>query len=272
MLRGAFAAASTARTKRSHASGINSIPSLTVAFAMAPQPLSRVHPTANVRLSDDAISQRPKLSRFIPEIIARWTGIEIQLAATLSGFLRAEAAPVTAMLHAINSISTQMDMILAAGSSKLYDPELEALEAVVKIAKAAAKKRNRIVHHVWGLASELPDALLLVDPEACTEKYIKAQEAARSGQPAPEVNREQVMVYREKDFIEILQELDNVRSSLTLLNQYLEPGHRLRDRVYGLLCGAPLMDAALKSIRNSRQARPRPEPPSTQTGSGSTGE
>jgi hypothetical protein len=99
-------------------------------------------------LSDDALNRRPNLSPFILEIIARWTGIELQLAATLSGILRAEAVPVTAMLYKINSISTQINMIEAAGKAKLDGPELEAFEAVIIIARRVAGKRNDVVHHV----------------------------------------------------------------------------------------------------------------------------
>ncbi len=43
-----------------------------------------------------------------------------------------EAAPISAMLHAVISASAQMDMIVAAGREKLFDPELEMFEAVIK--------------------------------------------------------------------------------------------------------------------------------------------
>jgi hypothetical protein len=119
-------------------------------LAMAPQPLSRVRPNALVNASPEAIALRPKLAPLIAEIIARWADIEVNIGTILSYVLRTEAGPIAAMLHAIVSASAQMDMIHAAGSAKLFDPELEVFEAVIKIARAAAKKRNAVAHHIWG--------------------------------------------------------------------------------------------------------------------------
>ncbi len=234
-------------------------------FDMAPQPLSRVRPRAAVMPSPDAIALRPKLAPLIAEIIARWADIEANIGTVLSYVLRTEAGPIAAMLHAIISASAQMDMIHAAGSAKLFDPELETFEAVIKIARAAAKKRNAIAHHIWGYTTELPDALLLIEPEAYSDMFVELQRAFEA-QPTPgwvmvQADTDRTLVYRENDFHEIITELKVVARCTTFLINYLEPRHAARAQMYQKLCSEPLMDAALKSIRNSRQPRPAPQQP-----------
>jgi hypothetical protein len=237
-----------------------------------PQPLSKVHPTAKSLVTPDAIASRPKLSPLLAEIIARWADIEANLRTILSYVLRAEAAPIAAMLHLINSAHTQMEMILAAGRAKLIDPELETFEAVMKIAGAALKKRNPLVHHLWAYSNELSDALLLVTPEAYSDVFVRLQKA-RESQPtesiALEADRDRTMVYRESDFRQFIEELKTVARCTTFLINYLEPQHVARDQMYRLLSSEPLMAAALTSIRKSRQSRPMPQQPNPQTENGS---
>ena len=228
---------------------------------MPPQPLSRVRSQAAIMATPDAIALRPKLAALIAEIIARWADIEANTGTILSYVLRAEAAPVTAMLHAVVSSSAQMDMIEAAGRAKLFDPELEIYEAVIKIARAAAKKRNAIAHHVWGYTDELPEALLLIEPEAYGEIFVELQQVLKSPTPGlrvPQINSAQTMVYRENDFIQIVEEFKTVSKCTTFLINYLEPRHSARDQMYRHLCSEPLIDAALKTLRKDRVHRPKP--------------
>jgi hypothetical protein len=239
-----------------------------------PQPLSRVRPNAIVAATPESIALRPTLAPLVADIIARWAYIEANIGTILSYILQTEAAPVTAMLHAINSASAQIAMILAAGSAKLYDPELEAFEAVMKIAGTAAKKRHPIAHHVWAYTVDLPDALLLIEPEAYTEMFVELQEfrqmTAIDGRwTVLEADKERTMVYRENDFRQIIEEFKSVSKSTTLLINYLDPTNAARDQIHHLLASEPLMDAALQSLRKNPLRPPKPRPPAPQTGSGS---
>jgi hypothetical protein len=244
-------------------------------FVMPPQPLSRVRPNALVLASPEAIILRPKLAPSIAEIIARWADIEANIGSILSFILRGEAAPTAAMLYAVRSSSAQMDMILAAGWAKLFDPELEVFEAVIQIARAAAKKRNAIAHHVWGYSEELPEALLLIQPAAYSDMFVELQNSLNSpdysgGWIMLHTDNERTLVFRENDFREIMSELKTVARCATFLINYLEPKHAARDQMYRMLCDEPLIDAALISIRKSRQPQPRPPQPTPQTPSGSS--
>jgi hypothetical protein len=237
-------------------------------FVMPPQPLSRVRPKALVSASPEAIALRPKLAPLIAEIIARWADIEANIGTVLSYILRAEAAPTAAMLYAVRSSSAQMDMILAAGWAKLFDPQLEIFEAVIQTARIVAKKRNAIAHHVWGYAAELPEALLLIEPEAYSDMFVELQkvfESPDTGWTLLQTDNERTLVYREGDFNEVITELKTVARCTTFLINYLEPKHTARDLMYSMLCNEPLIDAAVLSIRKSRQPRPRPQQPTPQT-------
>jgi hypothetical protein len=218
--------------------------------------------------SPEAIALRPKLAPLIAEIIARWADIEANIGTILSYILQAEAAPTAAMLYAVRSSSAQLDMILAAGWAKLFDPQLEIFEAVIQAARSVGKKRNIIAHHVWGYTVELPEALLLIEPEAYSDVFVELQNAFKSpdaGWTILQADNERTLVYRENDFHEIITELKTVARCTSFLINYLQPKHIARDRMYSMLCSEPLIDAALISIRKSRQPRPAPGQPSPQT-------
>ncbi|WP_198030340.1 hypothetical protein [Bradyrhizobium sp. Tv2a-2] len=188
----------------------------------------------------------------------------------MSHMLGTEAAPVMAMLHAVTSATAQMDMIEAAGWTKLFDPDLEAFEAVIKIARAAAKKRNAIAHHVWGYTEELPEALLLIEPEAQTEVAVRVQKALFSSAgtsiftPSPDIDR--ISVYRENDLVQIIEELKSVAKCASMLVLYLQR-IAAHDQIYRQLCDEPSIEAALKSIRKTRPPRLKQTIPETENGS-----
>jgi hypothetical protein len=81
----------------------------------------------------------------------------------LCAILGSSSVIATAMVQVSRSSSLQFDMIRAAGKAHLQDPELELFEAIVNIADRIGKKRNLLVHDVWGWCEELPDALLRIE-------------------------------------------------------------------------------------------------------------
>lgn len=234
-------------------------------FVMPPQPLSRVRRNAITMATPDALKLRPSLTPLIAEVIARWGYVEANIGSILAYLLRAEAATTVAMLHAIKSSSAQMEMILAAGWAKLFDPELEMFEAVIRNAQAVAKKRNAVAHHVWAYAAELPDALLLIEPEVYTDLFVQINQQPHAQVDESRILMKKTMVYREGDFIEIINELNTTSRCTTFLINYLQPNNRSRDRMYSLLCSEPSIDAALQLLKKNRQPRLTPPPPTPQT-------
>jgi hypothetical protein len=232
---------------------------------MTPQPLSRVRSKAKVLASPDAMILRPKLAPLVAEIIARWADIEANVASILAFVLHAEAKPTMAMLQAIRSSSAQMDMLEAAGAAKLQDPELELFEAVLKLARGAAQKRNYIAHHVWAYCAELPEALLLIEPSAYLEIFVAISQALKTpplmidNDPRFEPDKTRTLVYRESDFLEIIAEMKVVARCTTFIINYLHEMHPARDQIYRLLFAEPLFVTALLAIRKNRPQIPELE-------------
>jgi hypothetical protein len=224
-------------------------------FVMAPQPLSRVRPNARALPGPETLySQRPNLAPLAMAVIAHWSEIEAKTASMLAFILRAEAAPTMAMLQAIRSASAQMDMIAAAGSSKLAGEELDIFEAIIRLARNAAKKRHPIAHHIWAFAMDMVDAALLVEPAAYTEMFVTLSTSETPMMGSLDNNR--VMVYRERDFVEIIEEMIAVARCIDSATYILNGRYRAPPETYARLSAEPLFQEAL---RWTKKHRPRPE-------------
>ena len=231
---------------------------------MPPQPLSSVRRNAKVLASPDAITLRPNLAPLIAQIIARWADIEANVASILAFVLHAEAGPTVAMIQAVRSATAQMDMIEAAGAAKLQDPELEVFEAVLRLARRAASKRNNVAHHIWAYSPDLPEALLLIEPPAYLELFVAVSAAIRDPNVPPPDNqpdRTRTFVYREQEFLEIISEMKVVARCTTYAINYLHGQHPARHRLYAQLFAEPLFETAVLAIRKARPPIPEPEPP-----------
>lgn len=194
-------------------------------------------------------------------VIAHWSDIETNIAAILAFVLHTEAAPTMAMIQAIRSATAQMDMIEAAGSAKLADPELEIFEATILLARKAAKKRNPIAHHIWAICEELPDALLLIEPSAYLEMFVVISKAlnentAHLRNPIAEPDKSRVMVYREGDFLEIISEMKTVSKCIGHAINILHGQFPSPQKIYDLLFAEPLFVTALTAIRKDRPPQP----------------
>lgn len=219
---------------------------------MPPQPLSNVRTNAKLKVHSKSLERRSDLAPFIAKIIAGWALVEVGIGTMLSFILEAEFAATAAMLYSLRSSSAQIDAVAAAGKAKLTGRDLEMFEAVLIIARAAAKKRNAIAHHVWAHSDELPDALLLVEPQAYVNHFVELHSkiATKSFHhpwkllaPDPE----HVFVYREKEFDEIIAEIYAVQRCVVFASFHLDP--KVDGDYYQELCEEPLIADALERMR-----------------------
>jgi hypothetical protein len=252
---GLFATTLTARSKRCQASGSNSISfSFWGFFVMPPQPLSRVRPNAKVLPGAETLyTLRPNLAPLAMGVIAHWSEIEARTAAMLAFVLRAEAAPTMAMLQAIRSASAQIDMIEAAASSKLAGEQLEMFDAIIRLVRNAAKKRHPIAHHIWAFAMDMVDAALLIEPSAYLEMFVTLSTTETA--QLLDIDNKRVMVYRERDFQEIIEEMKAVLSCIDRVTFILHGTKNLSPKTYEMLSAEPLFQEALKWTKKNR---PRP--------------
>jgi hypothetical protein len=233
---------------------------------MPPHPLSQVRSNARVIAGpgSQTFDHRAALAPFITKIVAEWSYIEANICTILTYLLKAEAGPVMAMMQAIRSSSIQFDLVEAAASNKLFDPALESFEAVLAIARRAASKRHKIAHHLWAYCDELQDAVILVEPSAYRDLFVKAAtEENHTGSWLLYPAVTDCFVYREKEFQEILDEIETVSRSVTLFSNYLllSQGSSIRDNTYRMLCSAPEIQTALSKIRANRPMKVAPPTP-----------
>jgi hypothetical protein len=232
---------------------------------MAPQPVSFYRRKKIVIwASHESIERRPGLAPYIARVIAKWGHIEGNICSILAYLLAAEATPTMAMLQSLRSSSAQFDMIEAAAKTKITDEtEIEMFQAVMLVARKGAQRRHQVAHHIWAHSDQLPNALILIDPAAYADIFVRLQEVPTPsgivedesfGQP----DSRRCFIYRKNEFEEILTHFQVISRSTTFLIRYIQPDRRSKDRAYGWLTGEPMIQEAVKAIR---AARPKPKSP-----------
>ena len=101
-------------------------------------------------------------------VIARWSDIDKTLAELLLLMLKSPDLKVgMAMFQALNSGEAKRAALLAAAAEALRGnvDDHNLFLAVLRTIKGSRDRRNEFAHQLWGVARELPDALLLVDPK-----------------------------------------------------------------------------------------------------------
>jgi hypothetical protein len=141
-----------------------------------PQPLSKVRSNANVSLHLEHSTNNAELAVLVTGIFARWAWIEHQLSILLLHILDAEAKPALAMLSELKTQKLQMSAMRAAAKAVLSPELFETFAAVMFAVDCVQNDRNRLAHWVWGTSPELPDRLLLVNPESLKATEVRFQE------------------------------------------------------------------------------------------------
>jgi hypothetical protein len=154
----------------------------------------------------------------------------------LKGGVRASMA----MYGAIRSSQTQMAALEAAARTTLQQDDFRLFSAVMTLVKRAGLKRHKVAHWVWGHSHEIPDALVLINPDAILDfdttqkEYLTAIHGGEFGASTAILDLSQGFVYREKDFTEIIGELRDVAvitSRFAVLANDFSQGDELRRQI-----------------------------------------
>jgi hypothetical protein len=269
---GDFATTSTARSKRFHASGCISSALDEAGFGM--QPLSRVKPNAITNWGQhDTMARRPRLAVMIAHCIAQWSEVEIHLGALLAFILHANEKAAVAMYAGVENRAAQLRLIDAAAEASLRPRHYAAISALLtSIVRPAVKERDRLAHWTWGYSNELPDALVIANPQSTLSSLMEALRHQRglSGADVPS-NFDKIYVVRESDLIGILQRSwaakDHVRLAMGTVWD-LNPAPT-RAALLGQLSNVPRIREALDRQQN-RQSNPKAQPPSPPSGPSET--
>lgn len=140
------------------------------------QPLSRVMPNANVTFGEnDTMQQRPELAVFVAECITQFANLESLLGLSLALILDANQKAVLAMYSAFDSRASQMKLLKAATESELEKLHSDIFDAIIThFVRPVMRDRDKFAHWVWGYSTDLPDALLLMEPRERTPLHAEA--------------------------------------------------------------------------------------------------
>ncbi|MBL8544641.1 MAG: hypothetical protein JNJ63_12610 [Hyphomonadaceae bacterium] len=178
-------------------------------FLVMPNPLSKVSNKAKPHFGPNALAERPELAVLALECIARWSHVENAMGRLLAHMLGAESAPAVAMFQSLTSSAARLDALQAAAQRALQPDRLTQLTVGIRYARRIANQRHGFAHHLWGYAADLPDALLLIDPEHLSNLAVEEQlyrQALNDGRISwdaglePRMERKHIQVYRKKDF------------------------------------------------------------------------
>lgn len=177
-----------------------------------PQPLSQVR--ANTEIAVDAlyIYNYPEFAAQVMRVVAHWAHIDGNLATILSRMLRADIAVGAAMYTALSSAEARKAALLAAAGEALPEYQNLILRAVLKATAASRTQRNEFVHHVWGVAADLPEALLLLHPNVVLAVNVSHRQRTQilpdgRGVISPQpFDYRRIAVYREADFQRAVEE------------------------------------------------------------------
>lgn len=215
-----------------------------------PQPLSKVKPSALAYLAqpNELAERNPALALSVMRVVSSWSVLESLFGYAFVSMLGGNAEPANAIYSALSSTTTQRAALDAVAGVSLRQGEPEVFRALLKLFSTAAKGRNRVAHWLWGYSPDLPDAALLCDPAMMREHVLATNKALmadlRIGQGAshpPKIPLDQVLVYREQDFEDLLKQIE---VAIELTSRFLfvlmreHPANK-DDQEFRLLCARP---------------------------------
>ena len=230
------------------------------------QPLSKLSDKEkeySIQFDPECMQQEPRLAILVAETIARWSSIENALKYILIKLLGSQARPSFAMFSTLQAISTQITAIQAAGNVALSGEDLNYFNASLAVSRSISKKRHKLAHWVWGNSPQVPDALLLGDPDHMFEQGINVQQFSDEFQnysinpkakPPNADSRmllsfdfDQIYVYREGDLLRIQRDFKETQEIVGLIGFLIGPNrHGLEpDELRRQLSNLPLLSEAL---------------------------
>lgn len=118
--------------------------------------------------SDSAMSQPPPINlppltgpspqecdAILGTYIRRWGEVEFSLERLIWKLLETDPISAQIVFRALGDVRSQRELAIELGHHRLYKADFEALDGFMSRLKAAATKRNRIVHGRWMLHIEM---------------------------------------------------------------------------------------------------------------------
>jgi hypothetical protein len=221
-----------------------------------PQPLSRVRKNAGIAFGPGFLNERPELVPYIGFIIEQSSYAELQFSNAFYKVLGTTARSGFSIIDALRGRRQTMnvlDSVVVTNFTAIHDQNL--VKAVLACYESVAGRRDIVAHHLWGISSDLPDALLLIHPKLYHQTMSHVDDARRSGEvPKIESMRfdyARIMVYRKSDFERLLNSIKEVHAILYAFNGWLGKPADERDEQYQWLSSQPLVHERLAHMGQS---------------------
>lgn len=196
-----------------------------------PQPLSRIHTTANVEIGNVGtrpLASRPHIAIAVAEAIAAWSHVESFMLRTYVNLAGGDDADAATIYLALETQSAKTAAVEALARKKL-DPKLhQMLNIVLKVAKSAQKDRDKLAHWVWGTLSGHADEILMADPR---DLIILNQDMR--------LNEDKIFVYRLDEFVKMRILFERIAGWGMSIRFLFGSPDLLTDELYAQLCQEP---------------------------------
>ncbi len=154
------------------------------------------------------------------KVIAEWSILESFMQGLFVTMLGANPGPAAAIYASLISPAAQKDAFRALAKISLSsDDEKDVFEAILKVFDTAIRPRNVIAHWEWGHSPNIPDGVLLGDPEALTRYNVAAKEFTDALGTDPRPTRPQFP--RDDIFVWYAQDFANASAQIQLLIGYV---------------------------------------------------
>lgn len=189
-----------------------------------PQPLSKVRPGAAISLMPIGSPKKAELYRWACGIIAFSSEIDLEMSLLLVRILGADATPALAMYDALRADNVKLAALSAAAKMALTKAQWPIFQAIIKIVQAAQKTRHKLAHWIWVESVDVPNALLLADPQHLREREIGQSrlglEEDVSHYFSPP-NGDHILVFRQNDLLDETKKLFDATKVLFAFKYHL---------------------------------------------------
>jgi hypothetical protein len=221
---------------------------------MSGQPLTSFKDFGSLTFHPGSVFKRPGLAPHIMLVIEIWSLAESSIFKMVTDCLRSEPMIAAAMLQAVDNQAARRAIILAAAKAVLSESDWPLFEAGFLSTSPSRNIRHAFVHHLWGLATGLPDALLLFDPKYAglehTARVFRFRERVKSGIPPSfagetSIDPAGIWVWRERDFKAEVESAKRCSQVIADIWRLLDPAIGSNDSTRQRLLNDPLIQQRL---------------------------
>lgn len=189
-----------------------------------PQPLLHNQPLD----IPDGLNARPELGALVGDIAGSWSAVEFQMEQLLGRMLREQSAAALVMYRSLSHHKAKRDALGRVGEETLKGDQRTTLDALLVEMKARANERNEIVHGLWAASSKIPQGVILADAKWLADAALGSRHNWLFGRESLEdifhdFGNPRHMVYKEKDFRDMLRRIAHLRRNLSLLISTFDP-------------------------------------------------